>query len=68
MDRASWSYASLDLTTPFLSFYLRYNLRMAEFARVMEVFFFFGLAGSCCVVLLSALDDARELFSDDEPS
>lgn len=37
----------------------------ASFAmRVLEVFFFAGLAGSTVVVLLSFVEDAKYLFPD----
>jgi hypothetical protein len=48
----------------------RYNLVMvfALFAmRVLEVMFFFGLAGSTVVVLISFVEDAKELIGKDEP-
>jgi len=35
------------------------------FMVVLEVMFFVGLAGSSIVVLLSFIDDARELFGKD---
>jgi len=34
--------------------------------RVLEVMFFLGLAGSTVVVLISFVEDAKELFGDDE--
>ncbi len=43
----------------------RYNLvmRFALFAmRVLEVMFFAGLAGSAVVVIISFVEDAKELF------
>ncbi len=36
--------------------------------HLMEFLFFFGLLGSLFVVLLSAVDDAHELFKSDEAS
>ena len=33
--------------------------------RVLEVMFFVGLAGSAVVVLISFVEDARELFGKD---
>jgi hypothetical protein len=47
-----------------------YNLHMvlALIAmRLLEVMFFFGLAGSAVVVLISFVEDGRELFGKDEP-
>jgi len=34
--------------------------------RVLEVMFFVGLAGSTVVVLISFVEDGKELFRDDE--
>jgi hypothetical protein len=34
--------------------------------RVLEVLFFTGLAGSTIVVLISFVEDAKELFGEDE--
>jgi hypothetical protein len=34
--------------------------------RVLEVMFFVGLAGSSVVVLISFVEDAKELFGEDE--
>jgi hypothetical protein len=34
--------------------------------HVLEVMFFVGLAGSTIVVLISFVEDARELFGEDE--
>jgi len=34
--------------------------------RVLEVMFFVGLAGSTIVVLISFVEDAKELFGEDE--
>ena len=34
--------------------------------RVLEVMFFVGLAGSTIVVLISFVEDAKELFGKDE--
>ncbi len=48
----------------------RYNLSMqfAIFAmRLLEVMFFVGLAGSTVVVIISFLEDGKELFGKDEP-
>lgn len=48
----------------------RYNLCMplAIFAmRVLEVMFFVGLAGSAVVVLISFVEDGKDLFGKDEP-
>jgi hypothetical protein len=36
--------------------------------RVLEIMFFVGLAGSSIVVLISFVEDAKELFGKDEPS
>ena len=33
--------------------------------RVLEVMFFLGLAGSSIVVLISLVEDAKELFGED---
>lgn len=45
-----------------------YNLSM-HFAiitmRVLETMFFLGLAGSAVVVLISFIEDAKELFGED---
>lgn len=35
------------------------------FMRVLEFMFFVGLAGSAVVVLISFLEDAKELFGED---
>jgi hypothetical protein len=41
-------------------------MQLAVFAmRVLEVMFFFGLAGSTVVVLISFIEDAKELFGGD---
>lgn len=43
--------------------------KLAAFVvHLAEGLFFFGLIGACCVVLLSAVDDARELFGKNKPS
>jgi len=34
--------------------------------RVLEVMFFFGLAGSAIVVVISFVEDGKELFSKEE--
>jgi hypothetical protein len=40
---------------------------IAVFAmRVLEVLFFVGLAGSSVVVLISFIEDGKELFGEDE--
>ena len=47
-----------------------YNLHMilAVFAmRVLEVMFFTGLVGSAVVVVISFIEDGKELFGKDEP-
>jgi hypothetical protein len=47
----------------------RYNFPMALAIygiRVLEVMFFVGLAGSSVVVLISFVEDAKELFGEDE--
>jgi hypothetical protein len=47
-----------------------YNLGMflATFAmKLLEVMFFVGLAGSAVVVLISFVEDGKELFGKDEP-
>lgn len=36
--------------------------------RVLEVMFFVGLLGSSVVVLISFIEDGRELFGEDEPT
>ncbi len=36
------------------------------FMRVLEVMFFVGLAGSTIVVLISFIEDGKELFGKDE--
>ncbi len=39
----------------------------AQFAmRVLEVMFFVGLIGSSVVVLISFIEDGKELFGEDE--
>jgi len=39
---------------------------LATFAiRLLEAMFFLGLAGSAVVVLISFVEDAKELFGDD---
>jgi hypothetical protein len=35
--------------------------------RVLEVMFFVGLVGSAVVVLISFIEDGKELFGKDEP-
>jgi hypothetical protein len=35
--------------------------------RLLEIMFFVGLAGSAVVVLISFVEDGRELFGKDEP-
>jgi len=35
--------------------------------RILEVMFFVGLAGSAVVVLISFIEDGKELFGKDEP-
>ena len=35
--------------------------------RLLEITFFLGLAGSAVVVLISFVEDGRELFGKDEP-
>jgi hypothetical protein len=41
---------------------------LAVFAmRLLEVMFFVGLAGSAVVVLISFVEDGRDLFGKDEP-
>ena len=35
--------------------------------RVLEVMFFVGLAGSAVVVIISFVEDGKELFGEDEP-
>lgn len=34
--------------------------------RLLEIMFFVGLAGSTIVVLISFVEDAKELFGEDE--
>ena len=36
--------------------------------RLLEAMFFVGLVGSVWVVLFSFVEDAKELFGEDEPS
>jgi hypothetical protein len=36
------------------------------FMKVLEVMFFLGLAGSTVVVLISFIEDGKELFGEDE--
>jgi hypothetical protein len=36
--------------------------------RLLETMFFVGLAGSTVVVLISFVEDAKELFGEDEPA
>jgi hypothetical protein len=39
---------------------------LAVFAiRLLEVMFFVGLAGSCVVVIISFVEDGKELFGDE---
>jgi hypothetical protein len=48
----------------------RYNLFMtfAVYAmRVLEAMFFVGLVGSTVVVIISFVEDGKELFGKDEP-
>ena len=41
-------------------------MQLAVFAmRVLELMFFLGLAGSAVVVLISFVEDAKELFGKD---
>jgi hypothetical protein len=43
-------------------------MQLALFAmRVLEVMFFVGLAGSAVVVVISFVEDGKELFGKDEP-
>ena len=43
-------------------------MQVAIFAmRVLEVMFFVGLTGSAVVVLISFIEDGKELFGKDEP-
>jgi hypothetical protein len=49
---------------------MRYNLPMllAIFAmRLLDAMFFIGMAGSTLVILISFVEDAKELFGADEP-
>jgi len=45
-------------------------MRVMQFAlfamKVLEVMFFLGLAGSTVVVLISFVEDGKELFGKDE--
>jgi hypothetical protein len=44
------------------------GMGLAIFAmRVLEVMFFVGLVGSAVVVLISFIEDGKELFGKDEP-
>ena len=46
----------------------RPNFLMIVFAvRILEGMFVVGILGSALVVVLTALDDIRELFGGDEP-
>jgi len=36
------------------------------FMRILEVMFFVGIAGSTIVVLISFVEDGKELFGEDE--
>jgi len=36
------------------------------FMRILEVMFFLGIAGSTIVVLISFVEDGKELFGGDE--
>jgi hypothetical protein len=38
------------------------------FMRLLEVLFFVGLVGSSVVVLISFVEDGKELFGEDEPT
>jgi hypothetical protein len=41
-------------------------MSLAVFAiRLLEVMFFVGLAGSCVVVVISFIEDGKELFGDE---
>lgn len=41
-------------------------MHMAHYAiRLLEVMFFVGMAGSAVVVLISFVEDAKELFGDE---
>ena len=41
---------------------------LAKFVmKLLEVMFFVGLAGSAVVVLISFVEDGKELFGKDEP-
>ena len=43
-------------------------MQVAIFAmRVLEVMFFVGIVGSAVVVLISFIEDGKELFGKDEP-
>ena len=43
-------------------------MQVAIFAmRVLEMMFFVGLTGSAVVVLISFIEDGKELFGKDEP-
>ena len=48
----------------------RVTMRVMQFAlfamKVLEVMFFLGLAGSTVVVLISFVEDGKELFGKDE--
>jgi hypothetical protein len=47
-----------------------YNLSMSlaiVAMRILEVMFFVGLIGSAVVVLISFVEDGKELFGKDEP-
>jgi hypothetical protein len=42
-------------------------MQIAVFAmRVLEVMFFVGLAGSSVVVIISFIEDGKELFGNDD--
>jgi hypothetical protein len=45
-----------------------FPMQLAIFAmRALEVMFFAGLAGSTVVIILSFIEDGKELFGKDEP-
>ena len=61
---------ALSSESPPTSLKTRYNLLMTVAIlamRVLEVMFFVGMAGSAVVVLISFVEDGKELIGKDEP-
>jgi hypothetical protein len=58
--------ARLNRAAPFQIRATIVSMQIAVFAmRVLEAMFFVGLAGSAIVVLISFVEDAKELFGED---